>query len=135
VCKTHPPPPPNTLTSTPTHTNTSLLSELLGFWTLSIIQNSKYWKTQPFWKLDLFLSSGEGRETSTLLGPSERPNLNHWTNSVQWTKSKNPVILSVIHYPQNPSDFTSLLCSVKLPVCQSALMCLPLRAQYRSQTA
>jgi hypothetical protein len=32
-----------------------------------------------FWKLDLFLSSGEGRETSTLLGPLERSNLNQWT--------------------------------------------------------
>jgi hypothetical protein len=29
-----------------------------------------------FWKLDLFPSSGEG-ETSTLLGPLERANLNH----------------------------------------------------------
>jgi hypothetical protein len=31
-----------------------------------------------FQKLDLFLSSGEGRETPTLLGPVERANLNHW---------------------------------------------------------
>jgi hypothetical protein len=46
-----------------------------------------------FRKLDLFLSSGEG-ETPTLLGPLERANLNHWTNTGWWTKSKNPVILS-----------------------------------------
>jgi hypothetical protein len=32
-----------------------------------------------FQKLDLFPSSGEGRETTTLLGPLERANLNHWT--------------------------------------------------------
>jgi hypothetical protein len=30
-----------------------------------------------FWKWDLFLSSGERRETPTLLGPLERANLNH----------------------------------------------------------
>jgi hypothetical protein len=35
-----------------------------------------------FWKLDLFLSSGEGRETPTLLGPLERPSLNHWTTHI-----------------------------------------------------
>jgi hypothetical protein len=28
------------------------------------------------WKLDLFLLSGEGRKTPTLLGPLERTNLN-----------------------------------------------------------
>jgi hypothetical protein len=32
-----------------------------------------------FRKLDLFPSSGEGRETPTLLGPLERANLNQWT--------------------------------------------------------
>jgi hypothetical protein len=31
-----------------------------------------------FRKLDLFPSSDEGRETSTLLSPLERDNLNHW---------------------------------------------------------
>jgi hypothetical protein len=31
-----------------------------------------------FRKLDLFPSSGEGRETSTLLGPLERANHNQW---------------------------------------------------------
>jgi hypothetical protein len=33
----------------------------------------------PFQKLNLFLSSGEGREKPTLLGPLERANHNHWT--------------------------------------------------------
>jgi hypothetical protein len=42
-----------------------------------------------FRKLDLFLSSSEGNQTSTLLGPLERVSPNHWT------MSRNPVILSV----------------------------------------
>jgi hypothetical protein len=35
-------------------------------------------------KVDLLSSSGEGRETPTLSGPLERPNLNHTV--VQWLK-------------------------------------------------
>jgi hypothetical protein len=34
-------------------------SELLGFWTLSIVQYSKKLDNTMFWKLDLFPSSGE----------------------------------------------------------------------------
>jgi hypothetical protein len=37
---------------------------------LSIVWNSKQIENTTFWKLDLFLSSGEGRETPILLGPS-----------------------------------------------------------------
>jgi hypothetical protein len=40
-----------------------------------------------FRKLDLFLSSGERRETPTLLGLLERANLNHWITHVK-SKSK-----------------------------------------------
>jgi hypothetical protein len=36
-----------------------------------------------FQKLDLFPSSGNGRKTHTLLGPSESANLNHWTTMGQ----------------------------------------------------
>jgi hypothetical protein len=36
-------------------------------------------ETTMFRKQDLFLSSGGGRKTPTLLGPLERANLNHWT--------------------------------------------------------
>jgi hypothetical protein len=36
-----------------------------------------------FQKLDPLPSSGEGRKTSTLLGPLERANLNHWTICIQ----------------------------------------------------
>jgi hypothetical protein len=32
--------------------------------------------------MDLFLSSGEGWETPTLLGQLEKANLNHWTTYV-----------------------------------------------------
>jgi hypothetical protein len=32
-----------------------------------------------FWKLDLFLSLGEGRETPALLRLLERAKLNHWS--------------------------------------------------------
>jgi hypothetical protein len=35
---------------------------------------SKIYKTQHFWKLDMFQSSGEGRLSLTLLGPLERVN-------------------------------------------------------------
>jgi hypothetical protein len=34
-----------------------------------------------FRKLDLLPSSGEARETPTLLDPLERANLNHWTRT------------------------------------------------------
>jgi hypothetical protein len=73
-----------------------------------------------FRELDPFPSSGEGRETSILLGPLERANLNHWYrvnislsspddvnrsisrnvvfssiwNSGRWIKPRDPVILS-----------------------------------------
>jgi hypothetical protein len=40
-------------------------------------------------KLDLFLSSGEGRETPTLLGPLERASLNP-SNSECYTPSSEP---------------------------------------------
>jgi hypothetical protein len=36
-----------------------------------------------FQKLDLFPSSGEGRETSTLLGPLESANLYSWTTHIE----------------------------------------------------
>ena len=39
-----------------------LYSELLGFWTLSIVQYSKKAKNTTFRKLDLLRSSGEAKE-------------------------------------------------------------------------
>jgi hypothetical protein len=41
--------------------------------TLSIVRSSKNLENMAFW------SSGEGRETPTLLGLLERANLNHWS--------------------------------------------------------
>jgi hypothetical protein len=42
------------------------------------------------------------RKAHTLLGPLESANLKHWT----WTKSKNLVILSVIHHSQHTLEST-----------------------------
>jgi hypothetical protein len=55
-------------------------SELLSFWTLSIVQYSKKLKSTTFRKLDLFPSSGHRGKTPNQLGPLERANLNHLTN-------------------------------------------------------
>jgi hypothetical protein len=44
------------------------------------------------------------RKMPTLLSPWARANLNHWTR--RWTKSKNAIILSIIHHHQNPSKST-----------------------------
>jgi hypothetical protein len=46
-------------------------SESLCFWMLCIIWNFNELE-KTFWKLDLFPSSGERKETPTLLGPLER---------------------------------------------------------------
>jgi hypothetical protein len=43
-------------------------------------------------------------KTPTLLSPLERANPNHWTR--QWAKSKNAVILSIMHHHQNPLEST-----------------------------
>jgi hypothetical protein len=50
-------------------------SELLDFWTLSIVRYSKKLENTTFRKLDLFPSSGEVWETPTQLGPLERADL------------------------------------------------------------
>jgi hypothetical protein len=78
----------------------------------------------------MFPSSGEGGKTPMQLGPLERANFSHWSrclplsledgnrstfqnvvfssfqNTRRWKKSKNPVILSVIHHRQNPLEST-----------------------------
>jgi hypothetical protein len=38
-----------------------------------------------FQKMVLFPSSGEGRNTPTLLGPIERSNISHWTDTFSET--------------------------------------------------
>jgi hypothetical protein len=64
----------------------------LGIWTFSCV---RILKNTTFRKLDLFPPSGERRETPTLLGPSERANLNHWKNIcfimfIIFNKSRRP---------------------------------------------
>jgi hypothetical protein len=61
-------------------------SESLGFWTCFIFWNSKQRGCSVFQKLYLSPSSDEGKETPTLLGLSERANLNHWTIT-GWSRS------------------------------------------------
>jgi hypothetical protein len=91
--------------------NENQVSESLGFWTLSIVRNSKYKTTQRFGNW-MFPPSGEGGgETPTLLGYLKTANLNHWIG--RWTKSRNPVILSAIHHRQNPSDSKISFAGVK----------------------
>jgi hypothetical protein len=68
-----------------------------------------------------------GEKTPTQLGPLERANLNHWTETDPVSETscflvsripddgkvqKNPIILCVIHRRQNPSESTvkSLSC-------------------------
>jgi hypothetical protein len=52
-----------------------MVGRSLGFWTLSIVWNSKQLENTKFRKLELFPSSGEGRDTPTLLGHLERANM------------------------------------------------------------
>jgi hypothetical protein len=59
--------------------NSTYCSELLSFWTLSIVQYSKKLENTTYRKLGLFPSSGrwEGGRTPSQLGPLERANFNH----------------------------------------------------------
>jgi hypothetical protein len=57
-----------------------------------IVTTMKY----NFRKLDLFPSSGEGRETPTLLGPLERDNLNHWTSDTNRNAAIQLEIISIL---------------------------------------
>jgi hypothetical protein len=54
-------------------------SELLSFWTLSMVHYSKKLENTTFRKLNLFPSSGRGGGAPSQLGRLERANLNHWT--------------------------------------------------------
>jgi hypothetical protein len=93
-------------------------SESVCFWNSSIARIFKQLENITFQKLDLFPSSGEGRssdwdkfflrDSAELVSPylhlmTETDQVSEmlcflviW-NSVIWTKSRNPVILSVIH--------------------------------------
>jgi hypothetical protein len=57
-----------------------LLVKITG--SLDFVHCPEYYiiENTTFRKLDLFPSSGEGREITILLFPLERVNLNHWTD-------------------------------------------------------
>jgi hypothetical protein len=55
------------------------IAGFLDFVHLPVLQTQK---NTTFRKVDLFPSSGEGRETSILLGLLERANINHWATYV-----------------------------------------------------
>jgi hypothetical protein len=66
-----------------------------------------------FRKLDLFLSSDEGREAPTLLGPLERANLSHWTGldwNVRMSEGPSKIYIS-LHSPEegNCSSFRNVV--------------------------
>jgi hypothetical protein len=54
---------------------------VLGFWTPSSLQYSKKYRTQSFWILNLFPSSGE----------SENTQLNPWTSSRSTPQIQFPI--------------------------------------------
>jgi hypothetical protein len=61
---------------------TPLYSELLGFWTLSIVRYSKKIEEHSVWELGTwicFRAQVRRQETPTQLGPLERASLSHWT--------------------------------------------------------
>jgi hypothetical protein len=107
-------------------TDTYRHPESLDFWTLPIVRNCKYKKTQHFGNWICFRPQTRG-DTPTLLGPLERElqSLNDQTQvslhpfiwgrkQIQFLKrcvflylefrtmDRNPVILCVIHHRQNP---------------------------------
>jgi hypothetical protein len=104
---------------------------LLGFWTFSIVRYSREQKTRRFGSWIYFCPQVKGEKTPTHLCPSERANLNHWTESLMTEtgpvsetscflfsripddgkKPKNPVILCVIRHRQNPLESKCLRCS------------------------
>jgi hypothetical protein len=45
-----------------------------------------------FWKLDLFLSSGEGGRHLLMVSPLERANLDHWTTPVKSSLMLRPTV-------------------------------------------
>jgi hypothetical protein len=57
-------------------------TELLGFWTFSIVRYSREQKTRRFGNWIFFRPQVTGKKTPTRLGPLERANLNHWTTPV-----------------------------------------------------
>jgi hypothetical protein len=49
------------------------------YWVLGLSPSSDILRNKTFWKLDLFLSSGEGVGDTYSSGSVEKNNLSHWT--------------------------------------------------------
>jgi hypothetical protein len=65
-----------------THIELCILNWILNYWVSglpSIVWNSKHKETQRLGNWICFRPQVRGGETPTLLGPSDRANLNHWT--------------------------------------------------------
>jgi hypothetical protein len=67
-----------------------------------------------FRKLDLFPSSGEGRETSTPLGRLERTNCNHWIEAV-FSKGPNRVS-PFLHVKTGTDRVSETLCFLEFRI-------------------
>jgi hypothetical protein len=92
----------------PQYSEHEIISDSVGFWTL-------------------FPSSGEGRETPTLLGPLERANLNHWTHAFL-SDLPSPVLerlSSSVLEDRSSSELECLPSSVREDLPSSVLERLP----------
>jgi hypothetical protein len=79
-------------------------SESLGFWTLSIVQVSKYQKTQRFGNWICFHPQVKG-ETPTQMGPLERANPIRSTPSPPAVDGNRSSFRNVVFYSiRNPAD-------------------------------
>jgi hypothetical protein len=60
--------------------------ESLGVWTLDFVRRPEFLilGNTMFRTMYLFPSSGEGRETPSVLGPLDRANLNQWKTHVKF---------------------------------------------------
>jgi hypothetical protein len=60
---------------------------------LDVIHHPVFEETRRFGNWICFRPQVKGgKKTPTQLGPLERANLNHWTNTERWIKSRNPEI-------------------------------------------
>jgi hypothetical protein len=101
-------------------------TQILGFWTLSIAHNSKRLENTTFRKLDLFPSSGNGRETPTLLGRLERGNLNQTVTSSYLEFRRR----DKVHKPSDCDFFIALLHSHLVPISSLQILRLDIDPYY-----
>jgi hypothetical protein len=73
-----------------------------------------YLENTTFRKLDLFPSSGEGRETPAVLCPLERSNLNHWTWKLAPSMGPNRVVAFLSHLKKKIAPVSKTLCGLAI---------------------